>query len=320
MQIRNWLFDIGLIKIHTYNIPIISVGNITAGGTGKTPFIIYLANFFKQKKMHIAVISRGYGRKTKGYQLVSDGQRFKGETEKHGDEPVLIARSLANVLVAVSEKRYVAIDDILKKYSIDLILLDDGFQHRYIARKVDLLLIRNTGLLKNKFVLPAGQLREFKFNKKRAQIIIDTSRERSRTSNDIFNCNFQPMQFIDINFKTFGKMSALQNKRCLAFAGIANPDSFKNSLKEQNIDIAEFISFRDHYAYNYSDLEVLINKCLIEKINYLICTEKDLVKICEIDHVEELLKNYDIKLIALRIGAILNNENAFFRKLNSLLD
>ena len=163
IEIRNGLFDLGILRSVKFPVPVISVGNITAGGTGKTPFTIYLAYLLKKHFSTIAIVSRGYGRKSRGMQLVSDGQQILLDPSHAGDEPYLIAVHLPDCLVAVSEERSVAVNYLMDNYKPDLILLDDAFQHRQVKRDIDIVLVPVKETYTSKFILPTGNLREYKY-------------------------------------------------------------------------------------------------------------------------------------------------------------
>ena len=173
-DIRNLLFDLSIFKIHKFNIPIISVGNITSGGTGKTPFILYLIEKLSQHRNNIVVLSRGYGRDSKGIQVVSDGDGNIVGKDIGGDEPVLIATKFPKIPVLVSEKRYLGIEQAIQKFDAQLILLDDAFQHRYVKRDCNIVLVDANQPVQEDNILPLGNLREKKSNLNRTDIIVIT--------------------------------------------------------------------------------------------------------------------------------------------------
>lgn len=140
IEIRNILYDLKIMPITKYAVPVISVGNLTAGGTGKTPFVIMLSRLLSAYGKRIAIVSRGYGRKSRGAVLVSDGENILAPADVSGDEPQLIARTLPFAIMAVAEKRKQAIDMILSQFQPQVILMDDGFQHRSVHRDMDIVL------------------------------------------------------------------------------------------------------------------------------------------------------------------------------------
>jgi len=287
-------------------------------GTGKTPFTIYLAEKFTDRDKKVAIVSRGYGRRSKGFHLVSDGIHFKAKVEVHGDEPVLLARRLPGVIVAVSEERNVAISYILKNYDVDVILLDDGFQHRSVGRNLDIVLQKDEKKFKNKLVLPAGLLREFKFNLKRADLLISADIPTEFEEKRKFFSESKIDDVLDICFKTHGSLKELIGLKCIAFAGIAHPEYFKQNLVKEGITLAHFAPFRDHHNFSKDDLYSLIKLCRINESKFLLCTEKDLVKISELSEAPQILKDSDVQLLAARLNVKVKNEEDFLQKVKYL--
>lgn len=318
MQLRNFLYDWGIFKAIQFDKPIISIGNITVGGTGKTPFTIYLAEKFIAKNMKVAIVSRGYGRKSKGFHLVSDGKVFLAKVKIHGDEAVLMARRLPGTIIAVSEKRKIAIDYILEKFDVDVILLDDGFQHRAVARDLDIVLLRDEKKIENRIMLPAGLLREFIFNLKRAGLLVSAGNPTNSPEKKKYFSESKIDCVLDLDFKIQGPVKEFADHNCVAFAGIACPENFHNSLLKENIRVLHFVSFKDHYNYSEDDLNFLIRLCHKKKCALLVCTEKDLVKISGLASVKKMLNNNNIKILATRLNVKIKNENDFLEKVKYL--
>ena len=172
--IRNIFYDLKIFKIYSLNKTVISIGNLTTGGTGKTPFTIFIAKYFIQQGIKVAILSRGYGRKSKGTIVVSNGINLINSYEKSGDEPYLIAKKLQNVPVVVDEKRYRGGKFLINNYNPDIIILDDGYQHRSLKRDLDILLINSLDKKTDHKLIPNGKLREPWKNIKRADLIIKT--------------------------------------------------------------------------------------------------------------------------------------------------
>lgn len=307
MQIRNYLYDIGLFKTYKFSRPVISVGNIAAGGTGKTPFTIYLANVLIEKGKTVAVISRGYGRQSKGFQLVSDAVEKYGNTKLHGDEPVLISLKAPKAIVAVCEKRKKAIEILETKYKIDTFILDDAFQHRSVYRDVDIVLVQKKSFI-NRLVIPSGILREFYFNLKRANLLIS----RDKNYLNAVHGTFKLSGLFDLNFMdiTLNKLDA----GVIAFAGIANPQNFKNGLLEKNITIKTFIPYKDHYAFVEQDIDFLLGLCSLNDVATLLCTEKDIIKIREIPKVQEKFSKSNVSIYAFGYTVKVDDENSLLKK------
>ena len=141
IEIRNLLYDIGFYKTVNFEVPIISIGNISIGGTGKTPMVIYLSKLLKKHGINVGIISRGYGRKSKGIIIVHNENKLLVDAKIGGDEPYLIGQELKNTPIIVSNNRKEGIDRLLNQFKVDVILLDDGFQHRRVQRDIDIVLI-----------------------------------------------------------------------------------------------------------------------------------------------------------------------------------
>ena len=329
IELRNWCYDFGLFKSIKFPVPVISIGNITAGGTGKTPFTIYLAELLRKDHPKIAIVSRGYGRQSKGMQIVSDVQKILLDPSKSGDEPFLIASHLPGVLVVVSEKRSVAINHLTDNYQLDLILMDDAFQHRQVWRDVDIVLINSLESNTSKFMLPSGDLREFTHNLKRADIIVLTNIESStkldqykltRYVDSFYNCQSTISQLVDIDQNNAGTFDTLNGKLVIAFAGIAHPDNFKNALIDKGILVKGFQSYPDHHNYDIVDFENQIKLCKAEKCQIILCTEKDLVKIARLQGFKKHLKNAGIELFAVRLKLEIKQSDQLAKNIQTFLD
>ena len=329
MEIRNGLYSIGIFKPVKFPVPIISIGNITAGGTGKTPFTIYLADLLKNDFQKIAIVSRGYGRKSSGMQLVSDGKNILLDPYQAGDEPFLIASRLPGVLVAVSEKRSIAIDYLIENIHPELIILDDAFQHRSVQRAVNIVLLNYKETWQSKFILPTGNLREFKHNLKRADILVFTNSANSDTlyqgkykryTDNIYSCKSVLNHLVDPDMQDTGILDSIKNKPVFALAGIAHPNAFKNALNSMGIQMSAFQAYPDHYAYNSAEMDKIINCCKEEDCSIIVCTEKDLVKIARLDNINEKLKKAGIELLGLRLKLEIEQADLLVKNIQTILD
>ncbi len=313
MQLRNLLYDYGIFRSVRFSVPVISVGNISAGGTGKTPLTIFLAKYFKSKNKNVAIISRGYGRKDKTIQYVFPDS----DPLLCGDEPVLIANSVPGSVIAVGAKRAEVIEKILSERSIDLIILDDGFQHRFVQRDLDIVIYNFSEKWKNHFVIPTGNLREFRLNLKRADSIVLNNYYESKKliiKKPLAYIKKNTTVLVDINNKEYTTKNV--GKYCIAFCGIANPDQFRESLIHTGFEIVDFFLFKDHHIYKTKDLQKVVSSVEKNKAEMIICTEKDLVKIRKL-HIAE---NFSHKLFALKLEYSLNNAEKLFKMLDSFLD
>ncbi len=288
---RNRLFGGGFIKQNRIGCPVISVGNLTVGGTGKTPMVLLLAGMLKEKGMRPAVLSRGYGGRNKADVLVvSDGKQVLTGPDEAGDEPVLITRRLGNVPVLVGPKRTLTGRYALENFPVDVILLDDGFQHRYLHRDLDIVLLDSRQPLGNGFLLPRGALRENPKALERADVVAFTRSESSRT--DPFDERLSRMLSGRIVLRTRVRpttltasdggtqpLTLLQGKRVFAFAGIAQPDSFRQTIESLGGIIAGFRSFPDHHRYRAEDLIRMEEEAGLARADIVLTTEKDLIKL-----------------------------------------
>lgn len=283
-HIRNLLFDKGVLKTLSHDTVVISVGNLKAGGTGKTPFVEYLLRLLASS-YNIAVISRGYGRKTKGYRLVDP----QGRAEDFGDEPLQMAKKFPNVLFAVCESRNKAIEIIEAEYpAIDLVLLDDAYQHRYTARDFNILLTEyNRPFFKDR-VLPFGLLREYRRGYKRADCIVVTKcppleeRERKDFVEKLKPLPDQRIFFSEIHYRLpyllndESRKLNLSEHSVVLFTGISNNSHIVSYLKSKTLLLGT-ISYNDHHNFSQRDrLHILQEFRKLGKADsILLTTEKD---------------------------------------------
>ncbi|TFH00548.1 MAG: tetraacyldisaccharide 4'-kinase [Calditrichales bacterium] len=290
IEMRNFCYHWRIFKTISFPVPIIAIGNITAGGTGKTPFTLFLLELLKSDFGRIVVISRGYGRESRGVRVVSDGQGAILRAVEGGDEPVMIARKCLNVPVIVAERRSKGIQTALEKFKPDLILLDDAFQHRQVARNCDIVLINQHYPLHQAHLLPRGNLREHVRNLSRADMVVITNSDghpettelkflNRHFRGEIFTCRNHDDGLVDMWHKQTGDISHLAGEKAIVFAAIAEPEQFKNLLLAHDIAIADFLAFPDHHAYKKEDLADIYQRAKSRQCRYIITTEKDLVKI-----------------------------------------
>jgi tetraacyldisaccharide 4'-kinase len=261
--VRKALYRFNFLKSFKLKVPVIVVGNITSGGTGKTPLIIYLANELKKNGYHPGIISRGYGSKSAGVIEVSQ----KSDVAEAGDEPMLIKKH-THLPVFVSKDRVSAAMALVKKHKkIDVILSDDGIQHYRLKRDLEVLVIDGARKFGNGFLLPAGPLREFSSKLKTVDAIVCNHK---KVIDGSYLMKYKG-HFL-INLKTNKKMhlNNLRLKNIHAIAGIGNPDSFFDYLKTFSI-VFNSSTFQDHYGFSKKDFRSMNDKNII-------MTEKDAVK------------------------------------------
>ena len=286
-SIRNILYNNQLISIKSINLPVISVGNVELGGTGKTPVVLYLCQLLKKNNYKPGIISRGYKRKSKGMQIVSDGIKILLNHTAAGDEPFMLANSLNNIPIIVSKNRYKASLFLKNNFDINVIVLDDAFQHRKINRTIDIVLL-NANTPSNKLkMFPLGYLRENFNNLYRADILLITKQNKftkQKNINFYQNLYFHNKFFTTSNFFLFNPISnkkiiKTSIKNALVFCGIGDANYFKTSILSLNINVAFFKAFDDHQKYNNFVLIDLENLILNNNFNTIITTEKDFVKL-----------------------------------------
>jgi tetraacyldisaccharide 4'-kinase len=270
---------------------VLSIGNITAGGTGKTPAVIMIARWAKALGYRVAVLSRGYGGKIKkGAQVVSDGRDILLSPEISGDEPWLIANSLKEVPVVCSPLRYHAGIKAKDLFGTDFFILDDGFQHIHLARDLDIVLADAKNPFGNMHMLPWGPLREPISGFKRADIIVFTRTNglspccdsKQLTGKPVFTGDHLPDKIIYPCTDEVCDLASVRGKSAVVFSGIARPESFRKSVSDLGVNILSFRAFGDHYPFNREELIKLEEERKHLHGEMLITTEKDWARIRDI--------------------------------------
>jgi tetraacyldisaccharide 4'-kinase len=302
---KNAAFDHGWTKARHLRRPVISVGNISVGGSGKTPFVIYLAKLLSQQGVRVDVLSRGYGRNSDAVERVDPF----GDADRFGDEPLLIAQA-AHVPVYVGASRYAA--GLLAEREdakTTVHLLDDGFQHRKLARNVDIVLIHRSDFAET--LLPAGRLRESIRALKRASMLIlreeDADLEAQLKQRGIEKPIWWMTRSITVPENT---------GRALAFCGIAHPVEFFLSLQASGIEIAATHAFRDHHAYSSVDIQELLQAAQSRAVDTFLTTEKDFVRLSP-GLRDALTALAPVKMV--KLEAHLRNETSALRQLQAQL-
>lgn len=299
--IRDIFYRRGIFSQKRLPCKVVSIGNITVGGTGKTPMTIYLAETLTGLGYKVVVISRGYrgGAEKKG-GIVSNGREILMDPDSSGDEPFMMAARLNNIPVVVGQNRYNAGLLAIRNFNPDIILLDDGFQHRKLFRDIDLLLLDAGRPFGNGRLIPRGVLREPAVSIKRADAFILTrsSSDNTEARNTISAVsNNQPVfeayntfyffkagkggasnpasDFRDQVSEAFGSVAG---KKVVAFSGIAGNDHFRRTLEECKCDLLEFFGFPDHYRYTAGDIERISKSVRDRKAELVMTTEKDFAR------------------------------------------
>ncbi len=292
---RRLAYQLRMVPRSRLSCPVISVGNLTTGGTGKTPVVIHLADHFTARGLRVAVLSRGYGGKRRGTGplWVSDGERLLSNAAEAGDEPVLIARKVPQAAMLVCPDRYRAGQEALRRFKPDLIILDDGFQRRYrLHRDMDLLVVDGTQPFSTGRVLPAGLLREPMDALAEAGVFIINKADQARNVPDIrtmlakrnprapvIESQYKPVGLKDMASGRRVKSSQLEGIPVGALSGIGNPHSFVRTLESFKVLVRHAYALGDHYVYTKRALREIVEDARRRGLLYLVTTEKDEVKL-----------------------------------------
>lgn len=328
--LRNWMFDVGFVKSVSPKILTINVGNLSLGGTGKTPLVEYLVRLLSDKNK-VSTLSRGYGRKTKGFLLAD----YKASAETIGDEPMQYYLKFKDKInVAVCENRVVGVEEIGKIFTNNqLIILDDAFQHRKISPHINLLLSDYNKPFYNDNLVPFGQLRDVRVSAKRADAVIITKcpikiteTEKKKISGQVFAYTREeiPVFFSKIAYQEITSY-ALKNdfnstKNIVVLTAIAKPEVFIKYLSEKNLSLEKIFDFPDHHSFSRKDIDKVLDKS--NGNLQIITTEKDMVKLKpQLSDLE--LKQFFYVPIEIEVEnkiafeAFINTKIEFFTKKNS---
>ena len=298
---RNRLYSMGVLKARTLPCRVISVGNIVVGGTGKTPAVIAIAKHLQKKKVRVGILLRGYKRVSREkVTIVSDGEKVCASLKESGDEAYMMARHLSGIPIVVSSQRYRAGQVALERFGVDVLLLDDGFQHRQLARDVDMLTLSAKHPFGNpQRLLPAGTLREPPIALQRADIIVLThtritdaspyTKEAVRQLAPkalVLESIHQPVHIYplvpEVDEAEMGSRLAvkvLERKRVLAVCGIGEPDAFVATLRQCSPESVELLAFPDHHVYVEADIVQIDIAFQAAQADLIVTTQKDAQKL-----------------------------------------
>ena len=309
VRARVWLYAAGWFPTWTLPCRVISVGNLTVGGTGKTPVVIWLVQALLRRGLRVGVLSRGYKRQSGGeFLLVSDGKAVLAGPAEAGDEPHLIAVRCPGAVVAVGADRYRAGQWVLSRFPLDCVVLDDGFQHLALHRDVNLLLVDASAPQDLDALLPAGRLREPLAAAARATLVLMTRVDQVRQQETVADLvralgrrdepilvRFTPDLFVDVASGEAQELAGVRGRTALLFSGIGNGGAFRATMSGLGVKVVDEVRFPDHHAYRRSDLERVSDQARRCGAQLLVTTEKDAGK------VAPLVRPGD-RVLALRLG------------------
>lgn len=329
MKLRNLLFDKGVFIQETVDAKVISVGNLTVGGSGKTPTVVYVTKLLKKNNVKVGILSRGYGRDSKGFQLISDGTDLLLAVDKSGDEIVQVAVE-CKVPAAVSEKRVIGAKKLIEETDVDVIVLDDAYQHRWIARDLNILVFDQRFLMKRDSIeqktLPLGRMREpfssidradvvlinRKFNDKR---VLPAEITKVLANKKVYFGYYESTGFLDVKTGQLYSLQEFEEQKSLVVCGIARPFSFLKVLEDNKVIIENKILFKDHKEYNEKEIKDIRKAFYDTNSQSVITTEKDYVKLREFANELDDIDIYYLK-IELQIENREDFENEILRIIN----
>jgi tetraacyldisaccharide 4'-kinase len=317
VRARSFFYSLGVLKTRTLPCPVISVGNITVGGTGKTPLVMALAKGLMDRGISVAILSRGYKGKKTSESVVSDGNTLFLSPEESGDEPFLLAKACKGIPVLVGKDRFTNGRIALQGFGVNGLLLDDGYQHLPLYRDIDILLIDSHIGFGDHTLLPRGILREPLSHLRRANLFLLTKVEdleacrplekkihEIHSSSQVFHSHYEPVGLVGPKEEQEG-LDSLKGKKILALSGVANPNYFSSMLRKCGMEIVREEIFPDHHLYTTQDLSFIEEKS--KRVDCIVTTEKDMVK----------LKKLNMGLLpirALRIEMKIWEEKEFYQE------
>ena len=307
VQTRLWLYRERFLRDQPLGCLVVVVGNLTVGGTGKTPVVEKFARALADRGRKVAILSRGYKSKAPPLwqkwwnwltnsaepppRIVSDGRSVLLDSEVAGDEPFMLARNLPGVIVLVDKNRVKAGAYAIKKFGCDTLVLDDGFQYLPLKGRLNLLLVDKTNPFGNGHLLPRGILREPVKHLRRASYVFLTKSNGQRDAEleeliqrhnpgvDIIECAHRPQYLQRVGTAERQPLEFLRDRRVAAFSGIATPESFEKFLRDLGGQLEQSQRFLDHHRFSGADLEAIFTQAVGAKLDFIVTTEKDAVRI-----------------------------------------
>ena len=310
ISLRNFCYDKHLLEIKKLPFPVISVGNISVGGSGKTPFVMFLLEKFLSRGKKPAVLSRGYKRTADNLVISCPERGAEADVQTLGDEPSLISETFPSVPVGVLRDRYKAGLAIIERFGADVFILDDGFQNRELHRDIDFVLLNNSLSDLNDNYLPAGNLRDSRSRLRQADVIVLTSHGdwsvpaekfiKSYSDKRMIGISYMPYDFVDRAGQTHS-LGEIAGMSVAAFSGIAKPERFFSELQTMNIKIQRSSIFPDHHWFDEYDIDQIFGG---DEDLIAVTTEKDSARIFQ--DVELAEKEEVRRIYALREKAVIH--------------
>jgi tetraacyldisaccharide 4'-kinase len=314
--IRNQMYDRGWLPVARAAVPVISVGNLAAGGTGKTPFVEWAARLLRARGLQVGILSRGYGRSTSGFRLALGGATCDADPSNVGDEPALLAQTFAAersgppVVIAVDEDRVRGAETLVREHGAQVIILDDGFQHRRLARDLDIVLVTAREALEGDALLPAGDRREPMHSLKRAGAVVvtrcasaqafDAARRRIHgTAAPLFGVRTGAHAIRRAAPPAACELGKLKDERALLVSGIGDPDSFEATCRELGIVSVGHLRFGDHHQYTDGDVERIKARFGDLGASLVLTTQKDLVRFTS-ERAKRMLHDLPVYVVTIR--------------------
>jgi tetraacyldisaccharide 4'-kinase len=306
---REWLYGHRVLRSRSLPCPVVSIGNLTVGGTGKTPAVELAAQTLAELGRRVAIVSRGYRRRSSGIQVVADTASVRLDPSDAGDEPFLLARRLPGVVVVVGANRYEAARLAVERFGVTAVVLDDGFQHRTLDKDVEIVMVRARHPWGNGQLLPHGPLREPLGALARATLVVAAGAEdaedlaevrravsRHAPGVPVIAARYVPVECWQASRLSPERPDDLAGRRLVAFAGLASPEGFALTLRALGVDVAHFQTFVDHHWYSADDLAALDRRAAALGAEGLVTTEKDWVRLRDVRHPRRPIHVVSVRL------------------------
>jgi tetraacyldisaccharide 4'-kinase len=313
MAVRNLAFDLGFLRVTRLTVPVIAVGNLTAGGTGKTPLVEWIVRRLLERGRKVGVVSRGYGRRSSGVVIVSDGARVLADPGEGGDEPVQIARKFPAARVVVGERRAEAAEIARKTLHADVLVLDDAYQHRSLHRDLNILVLEAGKDLRKEPILPAGLRRESLRGLDRADVLAVSGLPPGKSLRDIqptpgwgsgpvIGYRYAPGGFRRAEVGERRAPGAMTGKRAFVFSAIGRHERFVASISAQGVSVCGDLGFKDHHWFAPEDCEWILRRFRENHAEILVTTEKDAVRMtADRDLRENFLRPFPVWIAELEV-------------------